>query len=94
MTRSLSDELSNYDLIIHKGDVNYRRLLSDRHWPYTTSIREIIKYFPASILILRTLKSEIIVNLKNIQVKKVEAEDPEWFINGKRGIIQYIKKET
>ncbi len=91
MTRSLSDELSNYDLIIHKGDVNYRRLLSDRHWPYTTSIREIIKYFPASILILRTLKSEIIVNLKNIQVKKVEAEDPEWLINGKRGIIQYVK---
>lgn len=91
MSKSLSEELSMYDLIILKGDVNYRRLLSDRDWPYTASIEEIIEYFPASTLILRTLKSQIIVNLKEIQVKKIEAEDTEWLINGKRGIIQYVK---
>ncbi len=71
MSKSLSEELSMYDLIILKGDVNYRRLLSDRDWPYTASIEEIIKYFPASTLILRTLKSQIMVNLKEIQVKKM-----------------------
>ena len=94
MANSLLEELSMYDLIILKGDVNYRRLLSDRNWPYTTSIKEIVEYFPVSTLILRTLKSQIMVNLKEKQVKKIEAEDPEWLINGKRGIIQYIEKET
>ena len=72
--------------------MNYRRLLGDRNWPYTTSIKEIIKYFPTSLLILRTLKSPIIVNLNERQVEKFKTEDIDWLINGKRGIIQYNKK--
>jgi len=79
-------------MIILKGDVNYRRLLSDRHWPYTTSITDIVHYFPTSLLILRTLKGEIIVSLREGQAEEIEAEDPEWLINGKRGIIQYIER--
>jgi hypothetical protein len=63
MSPSISDELSKFDLIIIKGDVNYRRLLSDREWPYTKSITDIVGYFPTSLVILRTLKSPIIVNL-------------------------------
>jgi len=84
-------ELSDFDLVILKGDVNYRRLLSDRRWPYTTPIVKIVNYFPTSILILRTLKSEIIVGLKEGQVEKVKAEDPDWLINGKHGVIQYVE---
>ncbi|MCD6469722.1 protein-glutamate O-methyltransferase family protein [Candidatus Bathyarchaeota archaeon] len=91
MPSSLYTELSRFDLVILKGDVNYRRLLSDRHWPYTTPIRKIVYYFPTSILILRTLKGEIIVDLKEGEAEKLEAEDPDWLINGKRGIIQFIK---
>ena len=92
MPKQLYGELSLLDLVILKGDVNYRRLLSDRHWPYTTPIRTIVTYFPTSHLILRTLKGEIIVNLKDGQAEQIEAEDPEWLINGKRGIIQFIEK--
>ena len=92
MPSSLYREISNFDLVILKGDVNYRRLLSDRHWPYTTPIVRIISYFPTSLLILRTLKGEIVVGLKKGQAEKIEAEDPDWLINGKRGIIQYIER--
>ena len=92
MSQSLSEELSQYDLIILKGDVDYRRLLSDRHWPYTKSITDIIGYFPTSLVILQTLKSPIIVNLTKKQVQQFEHEEPDWLINGQRGIIQYIKK--
>ena len=91
MPQSLYTELSRFDLVILKGDVNYRRLLSDRHWPHTTPIIKIVHYFPTSILILRTLKGEIIVGLKEGEAEKLEAEDPDWLINGKRGIIQYVK---
>jgi len=91
MPSSLYKEISSFDLVILKGDVNYRRLLSDRHWPYTTPITKIIHYFPTSLLILRTLKGEIIVGLKRGQAEKIEAEDPEWLTNGKRGIIQYVE---
>jgi hypothetical protein len=41
--------------------------------------------------VLRTLKGEIIVNLQKGQAEKIEEEDGEWLVNGKRGIIQYIK---
>ena len=91
MPKPLYEEISSLEMVISKGDVNYRRLLSDRHWPYTTPITKIIHYFPTSLLILRTLKGEIIVNLKEGQAEKIEAEDPDWLINGKRGIIQYIE---
>jgi len=91
MPSSLYKEISSFELVISKGDVNYRRLLSDRHWPYTTPITKIIHYFPTSLLILRTLKGEIIVGLKRGQAEKIEAEDPDWLTNGKRGIIQYIE---
>jgi len=88
----LHDEISGLDLVILKGDVNYRRLLSDRHWPYTTLIAEIAYYFPTTLLILRTLKGEIMVNLKEGQAEELQAQDPDWLTNGKRGIIQHVER--
>ncbi|MDH5687154.1 MAG: damage-control phosphatase ARMT1 family protein [Candidatus Bathyarchaeota archaeon] len=91
MPQSLYEEISRFAMVILKGDVNYRRLLSDRHWPYTTQITEIAQYFPTSFLVLRTLKGEIIVDLEDGQAEKLKAEDPDWLINGKRGIIQHVE---
>jgi hypothetical protein len=93
MPISLYTKISRFDIVIAKGDVNYRRLLSDRHWPHTTPITEIVHYFPASLLILRTLKGEIIVNLKEGQAENLKVEDSDWLINGKRGIIQYVERK-
>jgi len=93
MPVSLYKEISRFDMVIAKGDVNYRRLLSDRHWPHTTPISEIVNYFPTSLLILRTLKGEIMVNLKEGQAEKLKAEDSDWLINGKRGILQYVERK-
>jgi len=93
MPLSLYREISQFDIVIAKGDVNYRRLLSDRHWPHTTPISEILRYFPTSLLILRTLKGEIMVDLKEGQAERLKAEDSDWLINGKRGILQYIEQK-
>jgi uncharacterized protein with ATP-grasp and redox domains len=88
----LAAELAQSDLVILKGDVNYRRLLDDRHWPHTARMEEIAAYFPAPFLVLRTLKGEIMVGLEPGQAEKLGAQDPDWLINGKRGIIQFVSK--
>jgi uncharacterized protein with ATP-grasp and redox domains len=90
----LAAELARADLVILKGDVNYRRLADDAHWPHTTPLEEIAAYFPASLVTLRTLKSEIMVGLEPGQAEAIAKQDPQWLINGKRGIIQYINKDT
>ena len=86
---SLRAEIAQSELVILKGDVNYRRLLDDSHWPHTTPLDEAAGYFPAPFAALRTLKGEIIVGLEPGQVESLYAVDPTWLINGKRGLIQF-----
>ena len=88
---SLRDTLARSDLVILKGDVNYRRLLDDRHWPHTTPLEQIAAYFPAPLLVLRTLKGEIQVGLEPGQAEALAAEDADWLINGQRGLVQYCQ---
>jgi uncharacterized protein with ATP-grasp and redox domains len=87
----LCKDLTRADLIILKGDVNYRRLLDDRHWPHTTPIERADAAFPRPYLILRTLKGEIAVSLEPGQVEALSVDEPDWLINGKRGIIQLVR---
>jgi hypothetical protein len=90
MPPDLAGELAQADLVILKGDVTYRRLLGDRHWPHTARLEEIAAYFPAPFLVLRTLKGEIMVGLEPGQADQLAVQDPTWLINGKRGIIQLV----
>ncbi len=84
----LRADLAHSALVIIKGDVNYRRLLDDRHWPHHTPLDAIASYFPAPFLLLRTLKGEIMVGLEPGEAESLAALDPTWLINGKRGVIQ------
>ena len=90
MPAHLRLELASAGLVLVKGDVNYRRLLDDRHWPPTTRMEAVCAYFPAPFTALRTLKGEIIVGLQPGQAQALQAEDPTWLINGKRGVIQLV----
>ncbi len=90
----LRKQIASHDLAILKGDVNYRRLFGDRHWPPTTSIYEAGGYFPTSVLSLRTLKAEIILGMTEQMLETIKAEgDPKWLINGKRGMITFLNKQ-
>jgi hypothetical protein len=53
-------QIARHDFIVLKGDANYRRLLDDSHWPPTTPFEEIVGYFPAPFLALRTCKAEVL----------------------------------
>ena len=80
--------LAGADLVVVKGDANYRRLLGDAHWPPTASFERATRYFPARLVALRTLKAEIIVGLRPGEAERLCAEDPSWLVNGRRGVIQ------
>jgi hypothetical protein len=58
----LVDELAAGSLTVVKGDLNYRRLVSDRHWPPTTPFADTTAYFPSPVVALRTLKSDVVVD--------------------------------
>lgn len=92
MPLHLREQLGSADLVLVKGDVNYRRLLDDLHWPFTTKMEGVTAYFPASFVVLRTLKGEIMVGLERGQAEALAAEDPTWLINGKRGVIQFVSR--
>jgi uncharacterized protein with ATP-grasp and redox domains len=91
MPAALRANMSTAALAIVKGDVNYRRLLDDRHWPPTTRLEDVAGYFPTSFVALRTLKGEIMVGLAVGQAEQLAAEDSTWLINGKRGVIHFVK---
>ncbi len=80
-------------LVITKGDLNYRRITGDALWDPATPFSEVAAYFPAPLLALRTLKSETIVGLQSGQSEALDAVDPKWRTNGRRGVIQFKSSE-
>ena len=84
----LRAELAGMDLVILKGDVNYRRLVGDVHWPPTTPFEHATAYFPAPLVSLRTMKAELIVGLSPGHAERLHEQDPEWMVDGRRGLIQ------
>lgn len=89
LPRRLQDEFMESELVITKGDLNYRRLLGDRHWPFTTPFTAAVDYFSAPLLALRTAKSEVMVGLDPGQPATAEAKDPDWLVDGQWGVIQF-----
>ncbi len=90
MPGPLREQLAEAQLVIIKGDANYRRLLGDSRWPTTVPTQDSIPYFPAPFVALRTLKSDPIVGLKPGLAETLDKVDAEWRVNGKRGIIQAV----
>lgn len=85
----LRDELGRSDLLLLKGDANYRRILEDRRWDTSLSLDDLASYFPAPFVSLRTLKSEVIVDVPTEEEKQLTRADPLWRLNGTKGLIRY-----
>jgi hypothetical protein len=88
LPEDLRSRLAAMDLVLVKGDANYRRLVGDVHWLPSTPFEQAARHFPAPVAALRTFKSEVVVGLQVGQAQRLDAEDPEWRVNGRRGVIQ------
>ncbi len=90
----MQNELEQADLTIVKGDANYRRVLEDRHWPHTTRLEDAPPSLPRPYLLMRTLKSELMIGLEPGKAGELSAEDPKWLLNGRRGLIHLVEKSA
>lgn len=86
----IENNLKTSELIIIKGDANYRRCIGDLHWDFTTQIDKVIDYFPSNVLLLRTLKSGVMIGLTKEKQTQLNNNDKDWCVNGTKGVIQYI----
>lgn len=91
LPENLRQDLAAATLVISKGDAHYRRALGDAHWPFTTPITDVVSYFPAPLVFLRTCKAEVMAGLATAQVQEVAQRDPTWLVNGKWGVIQCVQ---
>jgi|GEM_PF-2598137 len=77
------------DLVISKGDAHYRRFLQDKAWKYNEPLSTVIDFFDKPLLLLRTLKSEVLAGATDNAIKNASKTDKEWLTNGKFGLIQF-----
>ena len=89
----LFDDLADADLIIYKGDLNYRKLTYDGMWPHSTPFRDALgplarKHDGRGVrsLVLRTAKADVCVGLKPGQEKGLEEG---WTRYGKYAMVSY-----
>ncbi len=83
------EKMKNSDLVIIKGDANYRRALGDRQWNYEIPSKEILSYWPVPFCALRTLKAELACGISLDKQQEVVKEDEKWLVSGKWGVIQF-----
>lgn len=87
--KKLYAQFSDAKLIIFKGDLNYRKLLSDINFEYNTNFATALGDFrPTNILSLRTIKSDICVGLSQGTAESLFGKDKDWLITGEYGLIQ------
>ena len=84
----LADQYRTASLTIMKGDLNYRRLVDDRHWPATTPFADVTGYFPGPVAALRILKSDVVVGVDPAMLAALEASGSAWRTSGSHALVQ------
>ncbi|MDA3648525.1 protein-glutamate O-methyltransferase family protein [Saccharopolyspora indica] len=88
MPDDLRAEFASAAVTIMKGDLNYRRLVGDRHWPATTPFAAATAHFPGPVAALRVLKSEVVVGLDRQALEALGDHDATWRTNGTHALVQ------
>uniref|UniRef100_A0A182QQA6 Sugar phosphate phosphatase n=1 Tax=Anopheles farauti TaxID=69004 RepID=A0A182QQA6_9DIPT len=90
---TLYNTLSQAKLVIFKGDLNYRKLLGDYNFPYTTPFHEALRGFlPTNLCTLRTVKADLICGLPDGMAEELTRKDASWMVTGEYGVIQFAEK--
>ncbi|PIA13744.1 DUF89 domain-containing protein [Coemansia reversa NRRL 1564] len=87
------EELVKADVVIFKGDLNYRKLVYDLEWPVSTPFVDALgpiasdPHAPA-IVALRTSKCDTIVGIEPTRAEELFALRKDWMYSGQYGVIQ------
>ena len=88
MPEFIRTAIDESDLVVFKGDLNYRKLVVDRHWDFSTKTADITSYMKKNCLIIRVLKSELVTGLNANEIPSLSSKT--WMYNGEYGIIQTL----
>mmetsp|Transcript_8177 Transcript_8177/g.15389 ORF Transcript_8177/g.15389 Transcript_8177/m.15389 type:complete len:502 (+) Transcript_8177:127-1632(+) len=78
------------DLAFIKGDANYRRLVGDLEWDFSTPFEDVVgHYFPCPVCALRTLKAEVGCGMEKEKVENAKEIDKNWCTNGRFGVVHF-----
>ncbi|XP_020905632.1 protein-glutamate O-methyltransferase [Exaiptasia diaphana] len=89
VANDLYNDLSKSKFLFFKGDLNYRKLVGDLNWPYTTPFSVALCGFsPAPLCALRTVKAEVVVGLEEGRAEQAQSADTDWMISGDYAVIQ------
>jgi hypothetical protein len=86
---ALAAELASADLVVLKGDLNYRRLVGDAAWPAATPFADVVQ-LSGPLAVLRTLKSDVLVGADPAVVARLDADTPGWRSEGSRALVQVL----
>lgn len=84
--------LSKSNLILFKGDLNYRKLVGDLNWPLTTPFKVALRNFQpqTAVCTLRTIKADVVVGISDKQVlEDVKNFPQDWMETGEYAVIQF-----
>lgn len=87
MPPDLAADFATATVTIMKGDLNYRRLVGDRHWPPSTPFDEVTAYFPGRVAALRTMKCDVAVGIPADLVARLDASGEQWRVTGAHAVI-------
>ena len=81
---------SEAGMIFIKGDMNYRRLVSDNIVPAADPLSQWAVRLPAPTVMLRTMKSDPVAGVPAKRLAALEQEHPGWRTAGTHGVIQML----
>jgi len=93
MPHTLKEHFIKSDLVIVKGDLNYRRLVKDCHWELSDRLkdRSLLRKSKRSLIPVvapRVLKSDLLIGIDKVFEAFARNEDPKYKTDGKWGVIQ------
>lgn len=87
--------LGQANLVMFKGDLNYRKILGDICWDPTDDFLTCIRGFqPTNICCLRTLKADLICGLNQGKAEELNRIDTRWMVTGEYGVIQFMERSN
>jgi uncharacterized protein with ATP-grasp and redox domains len=84
----LRHTLSRATVVVLKGDANYRRVVGDALWKPEAPFAAAASASGFPMLCLRTMKSDAVLGLPAGLAGALDASDPRWRIDGRRGVAQ------
>jgi uncharacterized protein with ATP-grasp and redox domains len=90
----VASALSAATIVVVKGDANYRRVVGDALWPPETPMADAAAYATFPMLCLRTMKSDSVLGLPPGLAERLDAQEPRWRIDARRGLAQAFLPAT